>query len=51
MMKELDNLYLESGDHAHLIHLNHGAFMQLMDLGEHMTISCPEEEYPDHLMM
>ena len=50
-LQETDNIYLESGDHEHLIHLNHGAFMQLMGLQEHMTISCSEEEYVDHLMM
>ncbi|OUS11971.1 hypothetical protein A9Q89_07355 [Gammaproteobacteria bacterium 53_120_T64] len=50
-LQETDDIYLESGDHEHLIHLNHGAFMQLMGLQEHMTISCPEEEYSDHLRM
>lgn len=50
-LRESDNLYMESGDHEHLIHLNHGAFMQLMGLQEHMTISCPEEEYADQLRM
>lgn len=50
-LQESDKLYLESGDHEHLIQLNHGAFMQLMGLQEHMTISCPEEEYADQLRM
>ncbi|MDX1452341.1 MAG: YbaK/EbsC family protein [Oleiphilaceae bacterium] len=40
----MDDIYFESGDHRNLIHLDHGAFMQLMGLQDHAVISCPIEE-------
>lgn len=41
----MDDIYFESGDHRNLIHLDHGAFMQLMGLQDHAMISCPLEDY------
>ncbi len=41
----MDDIYFESGDHRNLIHLDHGAFMQLMGLQDHAVISCPMEEF------
>ena len=38
------DLYLESGDHENLIHLDNSAFMELMGDTEHLTISCPDYE-------
>lgn len=34
-----EDVYLESGDHRHLIHLHHGAFRELMGLQQHERIS------------
>ncbi len=31
-LEGLEDIYLESGDHRHLIHLRHGAFLELMGL-------------------
>ncbi|GAB3371009.1 YbaK/EbsC family protein [Spongiibacter taiwanensis] len=34
-----EDVYLESGDHRHLIHLRHAAFRELMGLQQHERIS------------
>ena len=34
-----EDLYIESGDHENLIHVNRGGFMELMGGHEHMNIS------------
>ncbi|MFT5575990.1 MAG: Ala-tRNA(Pro) deacylase [Bermanella sp.] len=39
-LNDVQDIYLESGDHEHLIHLNHGAFLELMGLQTHNIISC-----------
>ncbi len=49
MLAELKDIYIESGDHENLIHLDQGAFMELMGLQEHMAISCPDYEYGDFM--
>jgi len=46
---ELQDIYIESGDHENLIHLDQGAFRELMGLQEHMTISCPDYEHGDFM--
>ena len=46
---QLKDVYIESGDHENLIHLDQGAFQELMGLQEHMTISCPDYEYGDFM--
>ncbi len=38
------DIYLESGDHENLIHLEHGAFLELMGLQQHDVISCMPDE-------
>lgn len=43
-LEGLADIYLESGDHCHLIHLDHGGFLQLMGLQQHELISCSEAE-------
>lgn len=48
---DTDDIYIESGDHENLIHVNHAAFMELMGLQNHMTISCPEDDYSDYMVM
>ena len=45
----MDDIYFESGDHRNLIHLDHGAFMQLMGLQDHAVISCPADALQDEL--
>ena len=40
-LAEEDDFYIESGDHENLIHVNRGAFMELMGGLEHMSISSP----------
>jgi len=41
---EMEEIYFESGDHETLIHLDRGAFMELMGLQEHTVISCLSDE-------
>jgi Ala-tRNA(Pro) deacylase len=43
-LKDQQDIYLESGDHEHLIHLDHGAFLELMGRQDHMVISSPEPD-------
>lgn len=43
-LNDVQDIYLESGDHEHLIHLEHGAFLELMGLHAHDIISCMREE-------
>ena len=46
---KLDDIYLESGDHENLIHLDQGGFQTLMGPQVSMTISCPDYEYADFM--
>jgi len=48
-LENMKDVYIESGDHENLIHVNHSAFMELMGLQDHMIISCPEEEYREQM--
>jgi Ala-tRNA(Pro) deacylase len=43
-LKQLDDIYFESGDHRSLIHVNQGSFMQLMGLQDNNAISCPSDD-------
>lgn len=43
-LNDVQDIYFESGDHEHLIHLEHAAFMELMGLQAHDIISCMPEE-------
>ncbi|HCS28135.1 MAG TPA: aminoacyl-tRNA deacylase [Spongiibacteraceae bacterium] len=43
-LNDVQDIYLESGDHEHLIHLDHGAFLELMGLQAHDIISCMQGE-------
>jgi len=45
---DMQDIYIESGDHEHLIHVDNGAFMELMGLQQHMILSCPKNDYSDH---
>ena len=38
-LADMKDVYFESGDHESLIHLDHGAFMELMGLQAHCVIS------------
>jgi len=44
-LANMKEIYFESGDHENLIHLDQGAFMELMGLQEHVVISCLTEVY------
>ena len=44
-LAEMKDIYFESGDHENLIHLDQGAFMELMGLQDHVVISCLAEVY------
>lgn len=44
-LNDTQDIYLESGDHEHLIHLNHGAFLELMGGQDHFQMSCPEDKH------
>lgn len=46
-LKDIEDLYLESGDHRNLIHINHAGFMELMGLQEHRTISTPADSHSE----
>lgn len=41
---QLHELYLEAGDHRHLIHLNRLALKKLMNKGQLATIACSAQE-------
>jgi len=44
-LAEQDDLYMEAGDHRHLIHLTRGAFMELMGRQDHAPMSqMPEDD-------
>ncbi len=43
-LNDVQDIYLEGGDHQHLIHLDHGAFLELMGLQAHDVISCTHGE-------
>lgn len=40
-------IFLESGDHENLIHVDQCGFLELMGEQEHLTISCPDYEAAD----
>jgi Ala-tRNA(Pro) deacylase len=42
---QIKDIYFESGDHKNLIHVDHGAFMELMGLQETDVISYPSEGF------
>jgi Ala-tRNA(Pro) deacylase len=42
-LADRDDLYIESGDHENLIHVERGAFMELMGGQQHTIISFPDE--------
>ncbi|MEH6579532.1 MAG: YbaK/EbsC family protein [Amphritea sp.] len=42
-----DDIYLEAGDHCHLIHLKNKQFLSLMKKNPHGVISCAPEELYD----
>ncbi|WP_372598768.1 aminoacyl-tRNA deacylase [Amphritea sp.] len=46
-LKEEDDVYLEAGDHRHLIHLKRKQFMQLMKNSPHGEVSCAADELYD----
>ena len=46
-LNDVQDIYLEGGDHEHLIHLDHGAFLELMGLQAHDIISCMRGENRD----
>ena len=46
LMEDAD-LYLEAGDHRHLIHLTRDQFNKLMRKNPHGTISCAPEDLHD----
>ncbi|GGK71110.1 aminoacyl-tRNA deacylase [Amphritea balenae] len=52
-LKDEDDIYLEAGDHRHLLHLKKSQFMRLMKNNPHGEISCAPEELYDmsHLRM
>lgn len=52
-LQDKSDIYFESGDHRNLIHVSHGAFMQLMGLQDKETISCANDEFEDesHLLL
>jgi Ala-tRNA(Pro) deacylase len=43
-LKQMKDIYFESGDHRNLIHIDQGSFMQLMGLQESAAISCPSDD-------
>lgn len=44
-LAEMDDVYFEGGDHRHLVHLTHSAFMELLGLQDRKNISCTPESY------
>jgi Ala-tRNA(Pro) deacylase len=47
---DTDDIYIESGDHTHLLHLNRGAFMELMGRQDHCDISEPLSSMHDRTL-
>ena len=45
---DMEDIYIESGDHEHLIHVDHGGFLELMGRQQHMILSCQKNDYSDH---
>lgn len=41
-LNDCPDVYLEGGDHRHLIHLSHAGFAELMGRQEHLNVSHPE---------
>ncbi|MFV8817757.1 aminoacyl-tRNA deacylase [Haliea sp. E17] len=50
-LRHAEEVYLEAGDHRHLIHLGHGDFMSLMAKADYATISSAADtaEYYRHV--
>lgn len=50
-LRHVDDVYLEAGDHRHLIHIGPGDFLSLMEQEDHATISCTPDtmEYYQHV--
>lgn len=50
-LRHVDDIYLEAGDHRHLIHIGPNDFMSLMAQADHATISCTPDtaEYYQHI--
>lgn len=48
--REMQDVYLEGGDHRHLIHLDHGAFLELLGRQEHLVISAPADNHFDWMI-
>ena len=46
-LQQEDDIYLEGGDHRHLIHLKREQFLQLMQNNPHGEISCAPDELYD----
>lgn len=46
-LKDEDDIYLEAGDHRHLIHLKRKQFMSLMGHNPHGDISCAPDDLYD----
>ena len=46
-LADQQDIFLESGDHENLIHVDQYGFMTLMGEQEHLTISCPDYEAAD----
>jgi len=44
-LQNMRDIYFESGDHQNLVHVDQGAFMQLMGLQDKNVISCLTEDY------
>lgn len=42
-LMQVQDIYFESGDHKNLVHVDHGAFMELMGLQESDVISYPSD--------
>mgnify|MGYP003637087713 FL=1 len=42
-LMQMQDIYFESGDHKNLVHVDHGAFMELMGLQENDVISYPSD--------
>lgn len=50
-LRHAEEVYLEAGDHRHLVHLDRKDFMSLMSTQDHATISCAADsvEYYRHV--
>jgi Ala-tRNA(Pro) deacylase len=50
-LRHAEHVYLEAGDHRHLVHLQRDDFMSMMASQDHATISCTSDtaEYYRHM--